>query len=101
MTGSGWLMIGMMVRVIKVHPSDGGGQCREYWVDGNVPSRLHLIGRAVPFAHVRPCDQGSNEKSFFQSSFMLTTTQPFFLASSYSACVNVPTLVSGRPCAGP
>jgi len=37
----------------------------------------------------------------FQSFFMLTTVQPFFLASSYSAWVKVPTLESGSPCAGP
>ena len=30
-----------------------------------------------------------------QSFFILIMVQPFFLASSYKACVNVPTLVSG------
>lgn len=39
----------------------------------------------------------SNEKIFFQSFFMLITVQFFFFASG----VKVPTLVSGRPCAGP
>ena len=43
----------------------------------------------------------SNGNSRFQSSFMLITTQPRFFASSYSAWVKVPTLVSGRPWAGP
>lgn len=43
----------------------------------------------------------SKEKIFFQSFFMLTTVQPFFFASSYKACVNAPTLVAGRPVAGP
>ena len=43
----------------------------------------------------------SSAKMRFQSFFMLITVQPFFFASSYSAGVNVPTLVSGRPCAGP
>ena len=37
----------------------------------------------------------------FQSFFMLMTVQPFFVASSYNAWVKVPTLVSGRPWAGP
>ena len=31
---------------------------------------------------------------------MLMTVQPFFFASSYSACVNVPTLVSGQSLSG-
>jgi len=43
----------------------------------------------------------SNAKIRFQSSFMLITTQPFFFASSYRACVKVPTLLSGSPRAGP
>ena len=43
----------------------------------------------------------SKGKITFQSFFMLMTVQPFFVASSYRACVNVPTLVSGRPVAGP
>jgi hypothetical protein len=37
----------------------------------------------------------------FQSFFMLITTQPFCLASSMSAWEKVPTLVSGKPFAGP
>jgi hypothetical protein len=37
----------------------------------------------------------SNEKVRFQSFFMLITVQPSFFASSYSACVKVPTFVSG------
>jgi hypothetical protein len=32
---------------------------------------------------------------------MLMTVQPSFLASSYSVCVKVPTLLSGSPFAGP
>jgi len=43
----------------------------------------------------------SKVKIRFQSFLMLITFQPLVLASSYSACVNVPTLVSGRPLAGP
>jgi hypothetical protein len=43
----------------------------------------------------------SNAKMRRQSFFMLITVQPFFFASSYSAGGKVPTLVSGRPCAGP
>ena len=43
----------------------------------------------------------SNAKMRLQSFFMLITVQPSFFASSYNACVKVPTLVSGRPCAGP
>lgn len=35
-----------------------------------------------------------------QSFFMLMTIQPFFCASSYSDCVNMPTLVAGSPCVG-
>jgi hypothetical protein len=31
---------------------------------------------------------------------MLITVQPFFFASSNSAGVKVPTLVTGKPCAG-
>jgi hypothetical protein len=37
----------------------------------------------------------------FQSFFMLMMVQPLFVASSYNAGVKVPTLVSGRPLAGP
>ena len=40
----------------------------------------------------------SNGNIRFQSFFMLITVHPFFLASSYSACVKAPTLVSGNPC---
>ena len=43
----------------------------------------------------------SQAKIRFQSFFMLMTNQPFDLASSYSAWVKVPTLVSGSPWAGP
>jgi hypothetical protein len=43
----------------------------------------------------------SNAKMRFQSFFMLITVQPSFFASLYSACVKVPTLLSGRPWAGP
>src|SRR5208283_1610459 len=43
----------------------------------------------------------SQENICFQSFFMLITVQPFALASSYKACVKVPTLESGSPCAGP
>jgi hypothetical protein len=43
----------------------------------------------------------SNAKIRFQSFFMLITVQSFFFASSYSSGVNVPTLVSGKPFAGP
>src|SRR5215831_232607 len=43
----------------------------------------------------------SNGKTRFQSFFMPITFQPFFFASSSSAGVKVPTLLSGRPCAGP
>jgi len=53
------------------------------------------------------CDRGlcrlhySKAKMRFQSFLMLMTIQPSFFASSYSAWVNVPTFVSGSPCAGP
>jgi hypothetical protein len=43
----------------------------------------------------------SNVKIRLQSCFMLTTVQLFCFASSYSAWVKVPTLVSGNPWAGP
>jgi hypothetical protein len=43
----------------------------------------------------------SKAKMRFQSFFMLITVQPSFFASSNSSCVNVPTLLSGRPSAGP
>ena len=43
----------------------------------------------------------SNGKMRRQSFFMLITVQPSFFASSYSAWVKVPTLLSGRPWAGP
>jgi len=43
----------------------------------------------------------SNAKIRFQSLFMLITGHPFAFASSYSACVNVPTLLSGNPRTGP
>ena len=56
---------------------------------GGVPAERHGLASS------------SNAKMRFQSSFMLMTVQPFFCASSYSACGNVPTLVSGRPFAGP
>ncbi len=35
-------------------------------------------------------NQGSKEKMRFQSFFMLMTTHPFFFASSYKVCGNVP-----------
>src|ERR1043166_7126319 len=38
----------------------------------------------------------SNGKITFQSFFILMTVQSFFFASSYSACVKVPTFVSGN-----
>ena len=44
---------------------------------------------------------GSKANTFFQSSFMEMTNQPRALASSYRACVKVPTSDAGRPCAGP
>jgi hypothetical protein len=43
---------------------------------------------------------GSNTNTRFQSFFMLMTVQPSCFASSYSAWVKVPTLVSGNPWAG-
>src|SRR5215510_1672127 len=43
----------------------------------------------------------SKAKIRFQSLFILITTHPCFFASSYSACVNVPTFVSGSANAGP
>ena len=43
----------------------------------------------------------SNAKIRFQSLFMLITGHPFAFASLYSAGVNVPTLLSGNPMAGP
>jgi hypothetical protein len=43
----------------------------------------------------------SKVKTRFQSFFMLMTTQPCFVASSYKAWVKVPTLVAGSPSAGP
>ena len=43
----------------------------------------------------------SKPKMRFQSFFMLITVHPSFLASSNSSWVKVPTLVSGRPSAGP
>ena len=53
-------------------------------------------GVAPCVAHLSP-----SGKIVFQSFFMLITTQPRCFASSMSACVNVPTFVSGRPLAGP
>lgn len=44
---------------------------------------------------------GSKANTFFQSSFMEMTNQPRAFASSYRACVKVPTSEAGRPCAGP
>ncbi|MFM2446248.1 MAG: hypothetical protein RI936_695, partial [Pseudomonadota bacterium] len=43
----------------------------------------------------------SNAKIFFPWLLMLITTQRCFLAPSYSAYVQVPTLVAGSPLAGP
>jgi hypothetical protein len=43
----------------------------------------------------------SNAKTRFQSFFMLMTTQPCFVASSYNAWVKLPILVAGSPSAGP
>jgi hypothetical protein len=59
------------------------------------PLTLHLTSALSLRGH------GSNAKMRFQSFFMLMTTQPHCFASSYSACVKVPTLVSGSPWAGP
>src|SRR5271156_2972897 len=49
------------------------------------------------------CDAASysNAKMRFQSSFMLTTIHPCFLAMSYISWLKVPTDVLGNPCAGP
>jgi hypothetical protein len=47
------------------------------------------------------CPVYSNEKMRFQSFFMLITVQARDFASSMSAWVNVPTLLSGSPPAGP
>ena len=49
----------------------------------------------------RSSSRYSKAKIRFQSFFMLMMIQLFFFASSYSACVNVPTLVLGSPSAGP
>ncbi len=49
----------------------------------------------------RPPPRYSNAKMRFQSSFMLTTIQPCFLATSYISWLKVPTDVFGNPCAGP
>ena len=57
--------------------------------------RLPVVIEVAPVAH------GSNAKIRFQSFFMLMTVQPSFFASSYSAWVKAPTLVSGSPWAGP
>jgi hypothetical protein len=54
-------------------------------------NRAMLIGRHY----------SSKANTRFQSFFMLMTVQLFCFASSYSACVNLPTLVSGSPLAGP
>jgi hypothetical protein len=43
----------------------------------------------------------SNAKIRRQSFFILITVQPLLFASSYNAWVKVPTVVSGRPPAGP
>jgi len=51
--------------------------------------------------HFRAIEAYSNAKIRFQSFFMLMTIQPCFFASSWSAWVKDPTLVSGSPCAGP
>src|SRR5215204_6564525 len=56
---------------------------------------------SVPTAPLQPRASYSNAKMRFQSFFMLITVQPFFVASSKSAGVKAPTLVSGRPEAGP
>ena len=59
--------------------------------------RGHLpCGRPIGSA-----DYFSKAKIRFQSSFMLMITHPSFFASSYSAWEKAPTLVSGRPAAGP
>src|SRR5215468_3214684 len=60
------------------------------WITDAIESRPPLSTR-----------HSANEKICFQSFFMLITVQPFFFASSYRACVKVPTLVFGSPCAGP
>ena len=50
----------------------------------------------------RKCRRGHSKANMcFQSFFMLMTIQPSFRASLSSACVKVPTLVSGNPRAGP
>ena len=66
-----------------------------------------ITGRCPEPEHSRPMlgfkapSLFKREEIFLQSFFMLMTIQPFFIASSYSSCVNAPTLVSGRPWAGP
>ena len=72
----------------------GGGGCPP--ADAAASTRKDL-----PSESLQGLASSSKAKMRFQSSLMLMTVQPFFCASSYSACGNVPTLVSGRPFAGP
>ena len=48
------------------------------------------FGRITLFGAVPAAAHGSNAKIVFQSSFMLMTVQPLFLASAISASLNVP-----------
>ena len=74
-------------------PARGGAEHRR---DSGIATSRHAAGEgslaapAAAFAKIR-----------LQSLFMLMTNQPLAVASSYRFCVNVPTLVSGNPIAGP
>jgi hypothetical protein len=64
------------------------------------PAR-HLGHRHEDHTPGSDCACYSNEKMRFQSFFMLITVQARAFASAISAWLNVPTLVSGNPPAGP
>ena len=95
-------------------PQDGGSDPAPKATAARTKSRIRPTGKSSRISscghrsdELLDCvgrgraDHGSNAKIRFQSRFMLITVQPFFFASSYSACVKVPTLLSGRPVAGP
>lgn len=74
----------------------------EIWLrPKRVPGRPLQPRQACSFLAPPPAGHGPVGKIRFQSFFMLTTTHPRWRASSLSAWVKVPTLVSGRPSAGP
>ncbi len=95
--------VGLLVR--RLRRNDSTHQCRQNDEHGQTVAKeffsYHGLSPFVACFVLHPRRYCSNANMRFQSFFMLMTVQPCFFASSYSAWVKAPTLVSGSPKAGP